>query len=102
MTNLTPDVLKSLVRLGAQARLEQLDIERHAILGAFPELRTAAVRRAPGRPRSAKPATKPASPEPAKPARKVHKMSAAERRAVSERMKKYWAKRRKAKAAKKR
>jgi hypothetical protein len=90
--------LKSLARLGAQARLEQMDMERRAIHAAFPDLRTAAAHQARHAKRTAKASTLP----PTKPARNVHRMSPAGRRAMFLRMKKYWAKRRKAKAGKKR
>jgi len=69
--------------MGAQARLEELRIEEAAIRQAFPEL---------GR-------KGPAEPAAAAPAAKRSRMSTAARRAVSERMKRYWAERRKAKAA---
>jgi hypothetical protein len=77
LADLSKDQLKRLAALGAQARLEELRREEAAIRQAFPEL---------GR-KSAGAAVK-----------RSH-MSAAARRAVSERMKKYWAERRKAKAA---
>ena len=73
---------KELERLGAQARLDQLQSEIAAIRRAFPGLGRgrppAAAGEAPGR-------------------RRRSRMSAAARRAVSVRMKKYWAARRKAK-----
>jgi hypothetical protein len=81
------DQLRRFARLGAMARLEQLRIEEAAIRAQFPELfgrgsRAAAAAPAGGR-------------------RKGRRaMSPAERRAVSARMKKYWAARRKAKGAK--
>jgi hypothetical protein len=79
------DELRRLARMGAAARLAELERERAALLRDFPGLRTtsgtAAVQRD-GR------------------SRKRRVMSAANRRAVSIRMKKYWAARRKAKAAK--
>ena len=74
---------KELERLGAQARLAELQSEIAAIRRAFPGLgrgRQAAGEGAPRRRRS--------------------RMSPANRRAVSIRMKKYWADRRKAKAGK--
>jgi hypothetical protein len=87
---LNPDVLQRLARLGAQARLDQIDMERLAILEAFPDL-GAPKRPAAGR---AKPAVVVAK---AAPARRRPKMTAAQRKAVSERMTKFWAERRKAK-----
>ena len=89
MANLSQEQLRRLARLGAMARLEQLRQEEAAIRGEFPELfgggrRAEAadgqVRRGRRRGRRA--------------------MSAAARRAVSVRMRKYWAERRKAKGGK--
>jgi len=76
---------KALERLGAQARLAELNGEIAAIRRAFPGL---------GRGRQ------PAGDKPARTRRRRSRMSPAARRAVSVRMKKYWADRRKAKAAK--
>ena len=75
---------KELERLGAQARLDQLQHEIAAIRRAFPGL---------GGGRRPAPAGDGA---PVK--RRRSRMSAAARKAVSVRMKKYWAARRKAKA----
>jgi hypothetical protein len=102
---------RSLARLGAQARLEQIQAECKALLDEFPELRRTAptvdgprgseigngrlTARGPGRGsevgngRSAALAA----------ARSRRPMTAAEKKAVSIRMKKYWAERRKAKGA---
>jgi len=96
VADLNREELKRLARLGAQARLEELRREEAAIRAAFPDLSGGARRgRRPGR-----------SPAQANAAsgggrRRRRGMSAAQRRAVSERMKKYWAERRKAKPAKK-
>jgi len=78
--------LKRLARLGAVARLEQLEAERRAILRAFPGISLGAARggeaaKGPGAPAAA----------PKKKARKRRKMTAAEKKATSDRMKKYWA-----------
>ena len=73
--------LTRLARFGAAARLAELDRERAALLRVFPGLRAAAGSDTAG-------------------GQKRRGMSAAARRAVSVRMKKYWAARRKAKAAK--
>jgi hypothetical protein len=94
---LTPEVVHRLAKLGAQARLEQIEGERRAILNMFPDLAPARRGRRPGRPAAA-PESRAAA---AKPARKRSRMSAAARKAVSERMKKYWADRRKAKGREK-
>jgi hypothetical protein len=82
---LTPERLRELALSGAEAALKQLRAEIIAIERTFPELalpkRSKAIQksltRATGRART---------------------MSVAARKAVSERMKKYWAERRKAKA----
>ena len=88
MADLSRDELQRLARLGAKSRLDELRREEAAIRRAFPDLfgrgrgrQTAASAGAGGR-------------------RRRRGMSAAGRRAVSIRMKKYWAERRKAKAAK--
>jgi len=78
--------LKALARLGAQARIAELIAEIDAILGAFPELGKAAAR--PGR-RNVQ-----AEINPVVSRRKRPRMSAAARKAVSQRMKRYWAERR--------
>jgi hypothetical protein len=88
---LSQSELKRLALLGAQARLEALRAEIASIVNIFPELGgtgTAGVRTG----RTAKKA--------AGQGRRNWNMSPAQRRAVSARMKKYWAARRKEKAAK--
>jgi hypothetical protein len=87
MANLSQEQLRRLARLGAVARLEQLRQEEAAIRAEFPEL-FGRGRREDGRAAAA-------APRRAKP-----KMSAEARKAVSERMRKYWAERRKSKGAK--
>jgi hypothetical protein len=92
VANLNDDQLRRLARLGAIARLEQLRSEEAAIRAEFPELfGRGAQGAAKGRGRAA-------AAERRKRSRR--KMSAAARKAVSERMRKYWAERRKAKGAK--
>lgn len=71
--------MKSLAREGAKARLWQLDIEKHHLLRAFPDLRDGASSRVTSQEGSH---------------RGRRQMTAAERRSVSVRMKKYWAERR--------
>ena len=88
---LKPDVLRTFAKLGAQARLEQIEMERKAILATFPDL--ALQRRGPGR--GAKLAQQAATPVAAR--RRRPRMTAAQRKEVSERMKKYWSERRKKK-----
>ena len=78
--------LTRLARLGAQARLEEIEAERRAILRAFPGVSLAGARGG-----QAGPAASKADAAPKKKARKRRKMTAAEKKAVSERMKKFWA-----------
>jgi hypothetical protein len=82
---LTKQEFARLARAGAQARLEELEREREAILRSFPDLGRAT----------------PVAPTPSRVRRKRPKMSAAQRKAVGERMKKYWAAKRAKGAAKK-
>jgi hypothetical protein len=82
---LTPERLRELARSGAEAALKQLRAEIVAIERTFPEL--ALPKRRKAIQKSFRGAT-----------RRARTMSAAARKAVSERMKKYWAERRKAKA----
>ena len=82
---LTTDRLKELAKAGAETALKQLRAEIIAIERTFPELKLPATRR-----------------RVARSIRRVEQrgrqMSSAARKAVSARMKKYWAERRKAKA----
>jgi hypothetical protein len=82
---MTASRLQEWARVGAEATLKQLRAEIVAIERAFPELALPAGRRA------ARGALKRAR-------KRTRTMSAAARKAVSERMKRYWAERRKAKA----
>jgi len=86
MADLSRNDLKKLARLGAAARLAELRMEEAAIRSAFPDL-------------FRKPPASPASGLAKR--RRRGRMSAAARKAVSERMTRYWAERRKAKAKKK-
>ena len=89
--------LKSLARHGARTRLRELADEAKQILKVFPDLRASVdedelpvnfiVRRGAQKATMAAPVTR---------RRRRRKMTAAERKAVGERMKKYWAARRKA------
>jgi hypothetical protein len=83
--DLSRQQLQRLAQRGARALVEELESEAAAIRRAFPDV----FGRGRGRKASAGAAT-------AK-RRRRSKMSAAARKAVSERMKKYWAERRKAK-----
>jgi hypothetical protein len=82
--------LKRLARLGAAARLAELNRERAALLRNFPGLRAASDDSSPAEEGTGRGGRR----------RRRGGMSAAARRAVSVRMRKYWAARRKAKAAK--
>lgn len=82
---LTADRIRQLARTGAEVTLKRLRAEIIAIERAFPELRLPQRRRAVRR--SLKGATA-----------RTRKMSAAARKAVSARMRRYWAERRKAQA----
>jgi hypothetical protein len=75
--------LKLFARRGAEARLAELTQEISAIYSAFPDLR-------PGRSRqgAAAQSSRASAPD------RRRSMSAAQRKAVSERMRKYWAARR--------
>lgn len=84
---LSSDELKRLARLGAQVRLGELEEERRNILGAFPGLTVVIARRKP-----AKDAPERSTADTGKKTRKRRrKMTAAEKKAASERMKGYWA-----------
>jgi len=91
VASLNADQLRRLARLGATSRLEQIRAEEAAIRGEFPEL----FGRGANRGRAGTAAAAPAARR-----RRRSAMSAAQRKAVSERMRKYWADRRKAKGAK--
>lgn len=84
-SNLTPDRLRDLARTGAEVTLQRLRAEIIAIEQTFPELalpqRRRAMRQAIGKART-----------------RTRQMSDAARKAVSVRMKRYWAERRKARA----
>ena len=92
MANLNTEELRRLARLGAIARLEQLRHEEAAIRSEFPELFGRGRR---GGTRGAGKAQERTGRR-----RGRRRMSAAARKAVSDRMRKYWADRRKAKGAK--
>jgi hypothetical protein len=94
VADLSRDALRRLAQLGARARLEELRREEAAIRRAFPDL----FGRRRGRPKNSAPEGGAAKRGPRK--RRRGRMSAAARRAVSQRMKKYWADRRKKGASK--
>jgi hypothetical protein len=82
---LSAERLRELARTGAEAMLKQLRAEIIAIERTFPELALPSKRRAVRRAFQ-------------KARKRVRTMTEAEKKAVSERMTKYWAERRKAKA----
>lgn len=84
-SGLTAERLRDLARSGAETVLKQLRAEIIAIERTFPELAI------PQRRRAVREAFQKAR-------KRVRTMTAAERKAVSDRMRKYWAERRKAKA----
>lgn len=83
--SLSVEHMRDLARAGAESALNQLRAEIVAIERTFPELAL------PQRRRAIRQSVKAAR-------RKTRQMSAAARKAVSMRMKRYWAERRKAKA----
>lgn len=87
--------LRRLARLGAAARLAELEQERRALLRIFPGLRAASA--AGSRSDSGGHADAAGA---GRRGRRRGGMSAAARKEVSQRMKRYWAERRKAKASK--
>jgi len=91
VADLSPQQLQQLARRGARAVVDELEREVMLIKRAFPDLFGGRGR---GRKASRGGAAGAGGP------RKRRGMSAAARKAVSERMKKYWAERRKAKGKK--
>lgn len=91
MADLSRQELQQLARLGAKARLEELRQEEAAIRRAFPGLFAGRGRKA-GATSDTERSTRRRRRRRKRPA-----MSAAQRRAVSERMTKYWAEQRKGK-----
>jgi hypothetical protein len=100
VANLNTEDLRRLARLGAVARLEQIRAEEEMIRSEFPELFGGTARgRGRGR-KAAAPQASAASGDGRSRRRNRKPMTAAQRKAVSERMRRYWADRRKAKAGK--
>ncbi len=93
---LSKEQLHRLARLGARARLAELETERRAILRAFPDL-GAAARAAVGAESLALPSGDGAPAVSVKKPRR-RKMTDAQRKAMSERMRQRWAERKKAQA----
>ena len=86
--------LRSLALVGARARLSTLQAEVASLLATFPQLRSGRLARGGS-------AGGDAAPRKGKKPGRKRPMSAAEKKAVSERMRKYWAERRAGKTAKK-
>ena len=84
-TRLSAQRLRELARAGAEQAVKQLRAEIIAIERAFPELKLPEARRA-------------VRKSVGQVTRRTRRMSAAARKAVSTRMKRYWAERRKARA----
>jgi len=91
LANLNQEQLRRLAKLGAVARLEELRQEEAAIRAEFPELFGR------GRRAGANGQAAAARAEGSGRRRRRRGMTASQRKAVSERMRKYWAERRKAK-----
>ena len=91
MANLSPEQLRELARIGAAARVQELRQEEAAIRALFPDLFDGGRQARDAGVDGAAPATTRR--------RRRQRMSPAARKAVSERMRRYWAERRKAKAA---
>jgi hypothetical protein len=99
VANLNQEQLRRLARLGAMARLDQLRQEEQAIRAEFPELFGRGRRAESETPGTRRPRGNGAAPKASGRTRRRRGMSAAQRKAVSERMRKYWAERRKAKGS---
>jgi len=93
VADLTRQELQRLARLGAQSRLDELRREEAAIRRAFPDLFRG--RRGSARQAAASTDAETGAGGGRRRRRRRKPMSAAGRKAVSERMKKYWAARRK-------
>lgn len=82
---ITREELLRLARAGAIARVQELEKELASIYKTFPDLRSG---------KGTKPAGKASSPKAGRREPGMRNWSATDRKAVSERMKKYWAARR--------
>ena len=93
--------LREYARRGAETRLSELNDEMDAITRAFPELRRGQTLRGKNGVRSGARGTAAGvqGATSSSGGRRRWKMSAAQKKAVSERMRRYWAHRRKAKTA---
>jgi hypothetical protein len=82
--------LRELAITGAQAKIKELDAQRMALLREFPELNSSSQPASRRRTKAAK-----ATLEAPRRRRRTRRFTAAQRRAISQRMKRYWAERRK-------
>ena len=89
-SELHDDQIQRLARFGAEARLQQIEQERQAILNAFPDLGAT-------RPSATENRASAGVQDSDRGPRRRRGMSAARRAEVSARMKRYWAERRKQK-----
>jgi hypothetical protein len=95
--------MRSYARRGAEARITELRDEMEAILGAFPELRQESpARRRKGPAGISAVSIAPGADGGVRTRKPRRPMTTAERKAVGERMKKYWAERKTQQTAKKR
>lgn len=85
LPKLTKAYHAKLLLFGVISRLDALDVERKQLLKEFPAARTLLN----GREKASKPAEPPAASPTSR--KRKHRMSPSERKAVSVRMKKYWA-----------
>jgi hypothetical protein len=93
---LSQEQVREFALMGARARLESLRAETAALLAAFPELARGDRRRAAAAPAGSD-TEAPGAPR-KRARRRRYTMTPEQKQAVSERMKKYWAARRKEKA----
>ena len=92
----TQNRLRDYAKMGAALRASELQAEINEIYRAFPELKLKKKSASGGASNGASRAADAAAPAKATKRRTAPKWSAAARRAVSQRMKKYWAERRRA------
>lgn len=95
VADLTREELRRLARLGAKSRLDEIRREEAAIRSAFPDLFGRRGRRGPTQAAAGEAGSSDGAAAAGR-RRRRRPMSAAARKEVSERMKRYWASRRKA------
>jgi hypothetical protein len=82
--------LRQLAITGARAKIKELESQRMALLEEFPELNSSSQRAPTRRAKMAKASLKTSSTR-----RRTRRFTAAQRRAISHRMKRFWSERRK-------